>query len=345
MDAFPRRTRTDSASGDMASLPVLSPLQVQDLFTARLDEICTRFEEWGFPLVVAGQLGDVAPNAYRKYYQLPLIDPQLGTSIALEATKSILAVADVRAGDYVRATGFLRARHLRGQVALRFEALAVDPYDPGRQKVDRAEKSLLDVLRGLSWEFHPYPERRDARLLLIHSASSNALVAEDFLQGLGGGWRSERIRSLPVAMTDPHRIADAVGACREDIIVLIRGGGDMSEFAVFEHPLVLEALATCQAHRVLGVGHTANRTLAERLVDHAATTPADAGHYIRRMSGRLWQQQEEARAQQEEIVALRESAASMAVAPPGPALGTRLSNALILLGLGLLLGWLLPRFF
>lgn len=343
MDAFPRRTRTDSSASDMAAMPVLSPLQVQDLFTARLDEICAHFEEWGFPLAVEGQLGDVAPNAYKKYYQLPLVDPQLGTSISLEATKLVLAAADVRAGDHVRVTGCLRARHLRGQVALRFEVLTVEPHDPGRQKVDRAERSLLDVLRGLSWQFQPYPDRRDARLLLIHSASSSALVSEDFLQALGGGWRSERIRALPVAMTDPHRIADAIGTCREDIMVLIRGGGDVSDFTVFEHPLVLEALSNCVAHRVLGVGHTANRTLAERLVDHSATTPADAGHYIRRMSGRVWQRQEEERAQQEEIVALRESATSMAAIPAGLPLGARLRNGLILLALGALAGLVLSR--
>ncbi|MFT8764884.1 MAG: exodeoxyribonuclease VII large subunit [Gluconobacter potus] len=343
MDAFPRRSRSSSAAGDTTTLTVLSPLQVQDLFSARLDEICAAFDEWGFPLVVAGQLGDAAPNSYPKYYQLPLTDPQFGTTLALEVQKSILARADVGPGDHVHVTGMLRARQYRGQVVLRFEVVAVELHDPGRQKVERVERSILDVLRGLPCAFHPYPTRPDARLLLIHSAASSPLEAEDFLQALGGAWRPERVRNLPTAMNDPGRLAEAIRTCREDIIVLIRGGGDVSDFVVFENPLVLEALAVCPAHRVLGLGHTANRTLAERVVDHAATTPADAGHYIRRMSGRVWQEQEEARAQQEEMAALRDSA-TLNVTPERAPIGARLRNGLILLAIGLALGLLLPRF-
>ncbi|GBR35347.1 exodeoxyribonuclease VII large subunit [Gluconobacter kondonii NBRC 3266] len=315
---------------------------MQDLFSARLEEICAAFDDWGFPLIVAGQLGDAAPNSYPKYYQLPLTDPQFGTTLSLEVQKSVLARAGVGPGDYVHVTGMLRARQYRGQIVLRFEAVAVELHDPARQKVERAERSVLDVLRGLPCISHPYPTRPEARLLLIHSAASSALVAEDFLQALGGAWRPERVRSLPTAMNDPGRLAEAIGTCREEIVVLIRGGGDASDFVVFESPQVMEALAVCPAHRVLGVGHTANRTLAERVVDHAATTPADAGHYIRRMSGRIWQEQEEVRAQQEEMAALRDSVA-LNVVPERAPIGTRLRNGLILLAIGLVLGLLLTR--
>ncbi|MBS1065494.1 exodeoxyribonuclease VII large subunit [Gluconobacter kondonii] len=342
MDAFPRRSRSSSGAGDTTILTVLSPLQVQDLFSARLEEICAAFDDWGFPLIVAGQLGDAAPNSYPKYYQLPLTDPQFGTTLSLEVQKSVLARAGVGPGDYVHVTGMLRARQYRGQIVLRFEAVAVELHDPARQKVERAERSVLDVLRGLPCISHPYPTRPEARLLLIHSAASSALVAEDFLQALGGAWRPERVRSLPTAMNDPGRLAEAIGTCREEIVVLIRGGGDASDFVAFESPQVMEALAVCPAHRVLGVGHTANRTLAERVVDHAATTPADAGRYIRRMSGRIWQEQEEVRAQQEEMAALRDSVA-LNVVPERAPIGTRLRNGLILLAIGLVLGLLLTR--
>ncbi|EHH67481.1 exodeoxyribonuclease VII large subunit [Gluconobacter morbifer G707] len=317
---------------------------MQDLFAARLDEICSAFEDWGFPLVVAGQLGDVAPNSYRKYYQLPLLDPQHGATLPLDITKSVLAEAGVRSGDQVQVTGMLRARQIRGQVTLRFEALAIVGHDPVQRKAGRTEQSVLDLMRSLSWEFHPYPTRREPHMMLIHSAASSALVAEDFLQALGGAWRPDRIRILPTAMMDPYRIADAIGTCREDILVLIRGGGDASEFLVFEHPRVLEALSACPAHRVLGLGHTANRTLAEHMVDQSATTPADAGHYIRRMSGRVWQKEEEERAQQEEIAALRESVVTLPVTPRASPLAG-LGKGLLLLLVGGALGWLLPRIF
>ena len=345
MDAFPRRARPASSQTGHSAPFTLTPSQVQDLFASHLDDICARFDEWAFPLSVVGQLGDVAPNTYRKHYQLPLIDLHNGSTISLEASKNTLANADLRPGDRVRLTGALRARLYRGQVTLRFEVLAAEAHDVVVQQIERVQRSVIDTLRDLPWTFHPYPEQREARIALIHSAASNALVAEDFLQALGGGWRPERVRTLPTAMNDPTRIAEAISSVREEILVVVRGGGEASEFGVFEHPFVLEALSGSSAHRVLGVGHSANRTLAERMVDHTATTPARAGHYIRRMSGRLWQGQEEARAQQEELAALRESITALAGVSSRPPFSLRLRNSALLLLVGGLAGLLLSRLF
>ncbi|QDH16530.1 exodeoxyribonuclease VII large subunit [Swingsia samuiensis] len=344
MDAFPRRYRSDSAGmhEDSASMPVLTPEQVQELFSARLDEMCMHFDEWKFPLAVSGQIGEIVPNTYRKYYQLPLIDHKTGVSVPLEVNKSLVSGADIRSGDHVRVIGALKARNSRGNIVLRFEVFHLEAYEAGYVKKKRDETLALDFLRELKTEFHAYPEVRDPKIFLIHSAASNALVVEDFLQALGGVWRSDRVRALGVPMNDPQRIADAVASCRENLLVIIRGGGDASEFVVFEQPEVLTALASCPAHRILGLGHSANRTLAERVVDYSATTPADAGHYIRRMSGRIWQRQEEARDQAEEIAALRESVtvASQPVVQPW---GRYIKIALISLVLGCILCLILQK--
>lgn len=81
---------------------------------------------------------------------------------------------------------------------------------------------------------------------------------------------------------DSAVLVAAVQAVTTDAPVLVRGGGDAAEFAVFENPDLLAALASCPSYRGLGLGHTANRTLAELVVDHAASTTTAAGEHMRR---------------------------------------------------------------
>jgi hypothetical protein len=69
-------------------------------------------------------------------------------------------------------------------------------------------------------------------------------------------------------------------AVREDVLVLIRGGGDDAEFAVFDAAPVIEALGACRAYRILGLGHSRNRTLADCVADWAASVPAEAGRHL-----------------------------------------------------------------
>ena len=109
-------------------------------------------------------------------------------------------------------------------------------------------------------------------------------------------------------MHDPAAIATALRAIRADIVAVVRGGGDAASFAVFEDSRVLEALATCPAYRVLGLGHTANRTLAELLADHAASTPAAAGVHVAGGIARIGQAAKSAGLVQElrEMLATRE---------------------------------------
>jgi hypothetical protein len=50
------------------------------------------------------------------------------------------------------------------------------------------------------------------------------------------------IREVEVSMASHQDIAAQIRNCSEDVIALIRGGGDIADFAVFETPIVLEAL-------------------------------------------------------------------------------------------------------
>jgi exonuclease VII large subunit len=63
-------------------------------------------------------------------------------------------------------------------------------------------------------------------------------------------------------------------------MVLIWGGGDEAEFTVFEAPQVIEASGACRAYRLLGLGHSHNRTLADCGADWATSVPAEAGQFL-----------------------------------------------------------------
>lgn len=43
---------------------------------------------------------------------------------------------------------------------------------------------------------------------------------------------------------------------------------------------MIEALAAHGAYRVLGIGHTGDRTVADLIVEYAAAVPAEAGRHI-----------------------------------------------------------------
>jgi exodeoxyribonuclease VII large subunit len=69
------------------------------------------------------------------------------------------------------------------------------------------------------------------------------------------------IRQVRVSMANPEDVAAAIRGVREEVMVLIGGGGDDTDFRVFETTPVIEALGKCPAFRLLGLGHSRNRTL------------------------------------------------------------------------------------
>jgi exonuclease VII large subunit len=123
-----------------------------------------------------------------------------------------------------------------------------------------------------------FPQAPSPTVALLRSETS--AVREDFLKALGPLRHELRIREVDVSMASPEDIAAAIRDVREDVMVLIRGGGDYVDFGVFETPQVLAALGECRSFRLLGLGHSRHRTLADCIADHAANVPAEAGRFL-----------------------------------------------------------------
>ena len=266
-----------------APLPALSPAQFCELVGAKLDEVRASMAVWALPVVVIGVLGEFPPVRFGTIYRLPLTDPDVAATAAyMNVKETTLERAGVRPGDLVRVTGAVTAELFRGDVSIRLQVFAIEHEALEEAPRQRVENLALDTIRRLALNKRPFPVIAQPTLALIHSAASEARVADDFLGALGSAVPPENIRRIPTSMRDTAALAKALRDARADIVALVRGGGEALDFQVFERPEVLDALGACLGYRVLGLGHTADRTLAELVADHAASTPAAAGEHVRR---------------------------------------------------------------
>ena len=126
-------------------------------------------------------------------------------------------------------------------------------------------------------------------------------MREDFRKALGSLRHELHIRELAVSMASPEDVAAAIRSVREDVMVLIRGGGDPLDFRVFETPVAIKALGECASFRVLGLGHTKHRTLADCIADHTENVPSNAGRFLSEQVSKARLQSEQNRLENEQL--------------------------------------------
>ncbi len=345
MEAFPRRSFRAESKPHMqsAALPVLSPLQVQDLFAARLEEICTSFEAWHYPLLVGGKLGAAVPGDERDALQLSLTDAAFGTAISVDIRSVAFEASGAVAGDEVRVSGFLRARGQRGQAVLRFEAIAIERCDPARELAVQADKKILDVLRRLPTTRSAYPELEEFSMLVVYPESERDGALVHFRNALGGGLYADCSRFVGLDHEAPHRLLAAIETCRETVLVLIAGGRGFPA-VWFDDALLLEALSRVNAYRVLALEDHHGHALAARIADQSVASAEDAARHIRAKNARLWHAQEEERAQMEEITALRESVEGLSLVKPALSAQARVGIACFIFMAGIIFALVVSSF-
>jgi exonuclease VII large subunit len=238
----------------------------------------------GRPLVaVRGQLGplnDKGPST-KYFYEVPLSDDE--GIVYLDVPKELVWRADIREGDYVKAVGVITTkcdRFTNYQLLFKVDVshiVVIDaPTDLARHRDQQDKLALLKGKTGRT----PFPQKPRLSLSVIHSPSGQ--VSGDFQHEIVKVADIIDVDYLPVNMTHAGAIAEAIEAAEGDILAIIRGGGPVEQFSVFEDPRVLNALA-CKndVYRVLGLGHTNTMTLLDVVSDFAAKTPSLAGSHIR----------------------------------------------------------------
>lgn len=268
-----------------------APSVLQQLLAARIeqrliDEVCP-----GALLRIDGRLGDLGMRRGNWHYGVAISDDSGIVSLDLPATT--VRARSLRAGMAVGVTGRLVLKPGRspGQFDVRvvvadaepLEQRATAPSAPRPSIMDTTEHAMVEALRGVPAARHAFPVTtgRPLRVSLVHSSSLQAQVTEDCRGELEKLGPMVTIDSIPSNMTNALSIVDAVESATGDVLVLIRGGGDSKEFAVFDDPRVVAAVARKQVYRVIGLGHSGNTTLLDHVVEHAARTPGQAGLHVR----------------------------------------------------------------
>ncbi|TPW36443.1 hypothetical protein [Oecophyllibacter saccharovorans] len=332
MEAFSRRSSLaggrqergegPSSPGRSTIEPIaVSPARLSSLFTSRLNEVYARFEDWTLPLVVTGRLGSVPADTWRRYEPLPLQDLNGKEEIGLEVTYEQLEKSAAKPGEVVEATGFLRARLVRGQVVPRFETLALRPYTPDSQGGEGGER----LLESLVPDRHDFPTQGEPGFLLVDLATGTQAL-EQIEEALGAWRRQGAVRSLRLGPHNRQELLQALLRSPEEIIVLVVNSRSLP---LLQGTAALKAMAASPAYRMVvteettgaevpaapnGQSDLALRSLTW-LADRVFASPVEAGRYLRERCSALWQKREEARAREEEIMALRDSLAQLSDLP------------------------------
>ncbi|HWQ67022.1 MAG TPA: exodeoxyribonuclease VII large subunit [Methanospirillum sp.] len=120
----------------------------------------------------------------------------------------------------------------------------------------------------------PYP----VRIGVV--TSSTGAVIHDIRNVLSCRFPVEIVLS-PTTVQGPGAHEEIAAAIRTvagevDVLIVGRGGGSYEDLFVFNHPVVVEAIATCPVPVVSAIGHEVDITLADLAADRSASTPSHA---------------------------------------------------------------------
>lgn len=263
----------------------VSPGTLQQFTTLLLERLAaSELPELGGMIRLHGRWTDPGRASGKSYYGAKIVDDG-GSQAKVEILASLVASRGVLPGHLVIATGRLAVRSTNYGLEVRLVATDIelgDQEQAAKTEVAQQGRMTIERLRSIPMRRVPFPDRDSVSVTLIHSNSAAAQVTQDCMAELSKLGDSVGVFPVKVNMLDPVAIATAIrDANSDDIVMIIRGGGDAADFEVFDDPRVVTALSSQQAHWVVGLGHTGNATLLDLFCDFSANTPAQAGAYVR----------------------------------------------------------------
>lgn len=276
----------------MSNENTLSPANLNQLVTVRAGQVLAQeLPELAGLVRVTGTLSDIGRPMGTWHYGVTLKGGD-GARVLVDLPVSQIASHGIHAGQRVDVTGIVSVRTThQGNIELRVSASSVEPT-VARQREAVSEvvaapasapgAITLNEVKQFANARHPFPVTQSAlRIVLIQSGSLHAQVAEDCLAEINKLGPTVCVKRVQVNMLDPGAIAIALKDARTDIVMLIRGGGDAADFEVFNDRRVVMAMIEQPAYRVIGLGHSGNKTLLDQVADFSARTPAQAGMHVR----------------------------------------------------------------
>lgn len=231
-----------------------------------------------------GQLGELKaiPTSYNYQYGVKLKGQD--EFILMDIPKVLLEAERLAGGEYVTVYGVIKTKiddFTNNRLEFRIEVSKIQATDsPAVVDANRQEQASLSKIRALNPRRNAFPFKDEIELFYITGQLSQ--VEADFLHEVNG-IKEVYAEKIPADMTNTDEIVKAIESVssKADIIVVIRGGGDDSQFEVFNKMSVITALSKSRAYRVLGLGHSQDSTFLDLVCDYSANTPTAAGTHIR----------------------------------------------------------------
>lgn len=234
-----------------------------------------------------GVLGDIKSisNEYKYHYGIKLKDQQ--DFVLLDIPKELVDAEKLAGGEYVTIIGIIKTKldnFTNNRVEFRIDVSSIKSTDsPAAVEALRTEQASMAKIRSLNAGRNAFPFKDEIKITLITGRVSQ--VEDDFRNELKKIKSRVLVQKIAVDMTNKDEIVRAIESAnhKADIIAVIRGGGDDSQFEAFNNMSVITALAKNNGYRILGLGHSQDSTLLEVVCDYSANTPTAAGTHIREM--------------------------------------------------------------
>lgn len=293
---------------NLARFPTVSPASFQQYLMLLLERVVPDLlPELAGMMRLSGRWTDPGKPSGKYYYGAKIVDDG-GAQAKVEIPVSLIESRGIQPGQQVVLTGRLVVRF--GNYGIEVKLSATDIELGQQEKAAQTavvQQGRMSLERLLSIEIRQvsFPDQEPCSIALIQSISANAQVAQDCMAELNKLGNAVEIVPKRINMLDPVAIVKAISESDgNDIVMLIRGGGDAADFEVFDDPRVVNALAEQRAYRIVGLGHTGNNTLLDLVADYSANTPAQAGVYVRERIARRQQFIADLRVAKERVVIL-----------------------------------------
>ncbi|MEM7828350.1 MAG: exodeoxyribonuclease VII large subunit, partial [Candidatus Aenigmatarchaeota archaeon] len=263
----------------MEDVQVLTPSVITEIIRKKIEGFVTDWGDGAY-CVVDGILGEMKKgnSSYSWYYGVPLRDTSGSGIIEVNIPDKIAEPAYV--GRLVRIYGFLKVKVWSGRVSFSIDVTDCEPLHKPDKNLIQRERSLSEFLSTCKKDRMEFPELEFYNIAVVTGA--NSLVLRDFQEQLKDPSLNGSIIPYHANMLDVESIISALEKIEDaDIVVMMRGGGDSSEFDVFNDIRLLQAWQNIDCYKISALGHTEHRTMLDIFSDMSCDTPTDAGVFIR----------------------------------------------------------------
>lgn len=218
-------------------------------------------------------------SPYPTYYNVPLKDTYNSTDvIGLDIPKQLVQRNRLVGSEVVTINGYLRMNAYNNQFTVRISVIGLKLNDDN-QLLNESNKSFATFFKNLNIRKKGFPLFQKLNIAIIHPQSGDSYT--DFIQQVDGS--SVDIRQYPINMLSKDTLLKSlslISSANFNVLIIIRGGGQSSEFNIFDDIDVCEKFASIECHKILGVGHSSNRTLLDIIADNVFQTPTAVGSFI-----------------------------------------------------------------